>query len=181
MQLCGRIFKKMPPIPFCPHPAPKSLYKGESLLLQKCQCHDDDDWWWWNLDVFFCISLHWNDHREYEWTKPWVLPRGAGLVFYLYLCVYSFIFVFVFHRNDRQGYAVAKPWLLPRGRGRRRSPPSSLQGDTGQEKLSAVITCHLMSSHIHVIIFKRHLYSSYVILSSIILYNINLSISQSCY
>ena len=32
MQLCGRIFKKMPPIPFCPHPAPKSLYKGESLL-----------------------------------------------------------------------------------------------------------------------------------------------------
>ena len=32
MQLCGRIFKKMPPTPFCPHPAPKSLYKGEPLL-----------------------------------------------------------------------------------------------------------------------------------------------------
>ena len=31
MQLCGRIFKKMPPTPFCPHPAPKSLYKGEPL------------------------------------------------------------------------------------------------------------------------------------------------------
>ena len=35
MQLCGRIFKKMPPIPFCPHPAPKSLYKGESLCAMK--------------------------------------------------------------------------------------------------------------------------------------------------
>ena len=33
MQLCGRIFKKMPPIPFCPHPAPKSLYKGEPLCF----------------------------------------------------------------------------------------------------------------------------------------------------
>ena len=32
MQLCGRIFKKLPPTPFCPHPAPKSLYKGEPLL-----------------------------------------------------------------------------------------------------------------------------------------------------
>ena len=32
MQLCGRIFKKMPPTPFCPRPAPKSLYKGEPLL-----------------------------------------------------------------------------------------------------------------------------------------------------
>ena len=31
-QLCGRIFKKNPPTPFCPHPAPKSLYKGEPLL-----------------------------------------------------------------------------------------------------------------------------------------------------
>ena len=30
-QLCGRIFKKNPPTPFCPHPAPKSLYKGEPL------------------------------------------------------------------------------------------------------------------------------------------------------
>ena len=32
MELCGRIFKKMPPTPFCTHPAPKSLYKGEPLL-----------------------------------------------------------------------------------------------------------------------------------------------------
>ena len=31
-QLCGRIFKKNPPTPFCPHPAPKSLYKGEPLI-----------------------------------------------------------------------------------------------------------------------------------------------------
>ena len=33
-----RIFKKMPPTPFCTHPAPKSLYKGEPLLaiLSKC-------------------------------------------------------------------------------------------------------------------------------------------------
>ena len=34
-QLCGRIFKKNPPTPFCPHPAPKSLYKGEPLLFHR--------------------------------------------------------------------------------------------------------------------------------------------------
>ena len=35
MQLCGRIFKKNPPTPFCPHPAPKSLYKGEPLWFKR--------------------------------------------------------------------------------------------------------------------------------------------------
>ena len=137
-----------------------------------------------HLHLYFFI-FHRNDGRDMQYPRSDCCSgkRDLHLLLYLYLCAhfYLYLYFFVFHRNDRQGYAVAKPWLLPRGLGRRRSPPSSLQGDTGQEKLSAVITCHLMSSHIHVIIFRSHIYNSYVILSSIILHNINLSISQSCY
>ena len=68
----------------------------QKSLLQKCQCHDDDGWWWWNLDVFYCIPLHWNDHWEYAWTKPWLLPSGAGLLFlFVFACVF-FVFAFAF-------------------------------------------------------------------------------------
>ena len=66
----------------------------------------------------WCISLY---LTALKWPSGiWVnqAVSVAGLVFYLYLCVYFSVFVFLYIPSKwPTGYAVARRWLLPREAG----------------------------------------------------------------
>ena len=79
MQLCGRILKKMPPTPFRPPPAPKSLYKGEPLCKKNTnhgkrqeppQPLDEDEEVNVSIDATFC--------KEQELYTPERLKTGRN-------------------------------------------------------------------------------------------------------
>ena len=70
MQLCGRIFKKMPPTPFCTHPAPKSCTRVSPFSKV--------DFWILNVNTnlrifhFFtalCISRIWSRMSTGRWQS----------------------------------------------------------------------------------------------------------------
>ena len=75
MRLCGRIFKKMPPTPFCTHPAPKSCHKVEPLFSEASEICAGQ------LGVGFCWVIFILANHMIKTLLPSWIPKSTDIIY----------------------------------------------------------------------------------------------------